>query len=131
VPGYLLATQADAHRWVQVIGAPNLKVQMDLYHAQVSEGDLGHKLRSWLPAGRVGHLQIAGVPGRQEPDDGELNAPFLFAPIDSLAVEHGLGPQWIGAEYNPRRGAQPGGTSAGLAWLAAAKRQPAANVVAD
>lgn len=127
VPGYLLATQAEAHRWVQVIGAPNLKVQMDLYHAQVSEGDIAHKLRAGLPSGRVGHLQIAGVPGRHEPDDGELNAPFLFSLIDHLAAEHGLGLLWIGAEYNPRRGAEPGGTSEGLAWLAAAKRQRVAS----
>ncbi|HEX5683536.1 MAG TPA: TIM barrel protein [Ideonella sp.] len=121
VPGYLLATQADAHRWVQVIGAPNLKVQMDLYHCQVSEGDLATKLRQHLPSGRVGHLQIAGVPGRHEPDDGELNAPYLFALIDRLATGHDLDPCWIGAEYNPRRGAAPGGTAAGLGWLAAAR----------
>ena len=123
VPGYLLATQADAHRWVQAIGSPNLKVQMDLYHCQVSEGDLAQKLRTWLPTGRVGHLQIAGVPGRHEPDDGELNAPFLFALVDALATEHGLGERWIGAEYLPRRGGEPGGTTEGLGWLVAAKRQ--------
>jgi 2-dehydrotetronate isomerase len=123
VPSYLLGTQADAHRWVQVIGAPNLKVQMDLYHCQVSEGDLATKLRRHLPTGRVGHLQIAGVPGRHEPDDGELNAPYLFALITQLVTEQGLGPCWIGAEYLPRRGAQRGGTSQGLGWLAAAKRE--------
>jgi hydroxypyruvate isomerase len=127
VPGYLLATQAEAHRWVQVIGAPNLKVQMDLYHCQVSEGDLAHQLRTWLPTGRVGHLQIAGVPGRHEPDDGELNAPFLFALIDALAAEHDLGSPWVGAEYLPRQGTRVGGTSEGLGWLATARRvRPAA-----
>ncbi|WP_374569045.1 hydroxypyruvate isomerase family protein [Ideonella sp.] len=121
VPGYLLGSQAAAHRWVQVIGAPNLKVQMDLYHCQVSEGDLATKLRLHLPTGRVGHLQIAGVPGRHEPDDGELNAPYLFALIDQLTRDAGHGPCWIGAEYHPRRGNTPGATTAGLGWLAAAR----------
>ena len=117
MPGYWLATQADAHRTVQTIGAPNLKVQMDLYHCQIAEGDLSTKLRRYLPTGRVGHLQIAGVPGRHEPDEGELNARHLFALIDQLAAEAGLDDLWIGCEYQPKRGAEPGGTSAGLAWL--------------
>lgn len=115
VPGYFLTTQADAHRIVQVLGAPNLKVQMDLYHCQVTEGDLSTKLRHYLPTGRVGHLQIAGVPGRHEPDDGELNARHLLALIDELTGDHT--DLWIGCEYLPRRGAEPGATTAGLAWM--------------
>ena len=70
-----------------------------------------------LLCGSVGHLQIAGVPGRHEPDDGELNHRHLFALIDRLVAEAGLGELWVGCEYHPRRGAVAGGTSAGLGWL--------------
>jgi hypothetical protein len=64
------------------IGAANVQVQMDLYHCQIVEGDVAMKIRQYLPTGRVGHFQIAGVPQRHEPDLGELNYPFLFAVID-------------------------------------------------
>jgi hydroxypyruvate isomerase len=80
---------------------------MDLYHCQIVEGDLAMKIRQYLPTGRVGHLQIAGVPERHEPDLGELNYPYLFALIDSLGYT-GV----IGAEYRPRAA-----TSAGLGWF--------------
>jgi hydroxypyruvate isomerase len=116
VPGYFLSTQAHAHRIVQVLGSPNLKVQMDLYHCQVSEGNLSANLRHYLPTGRVGHLQIAGVPGRHEPDDGELNPRHLMALIDELA-EGDNADLWVGCEYTPRRGAEPGATTAGLGWM--------------
>ena len=76
VPGYLLHTQAEAHAIREEVGAPNLKVQFDLYHAQIVEGDLTEKLRTWMP--HVGHIQIAGVPGRHEPDVGEINYEWLF-----------------------------------------------------
>jgi hydroxypyruvate isomerase len=107
VPGYFLNRQDHAHDIVAEIGAPNLKVQMDLYHCQIVEGDVAMKLRQYLPTGRVGHLQIAGVPERHEPDEGELNYPYLFALIDSLGYTG-----HIGCEYRPR-----GDTSAGLAWM--------------
>lgn len=107
IPGYLLNRQDDAHEIVLEIGAPNLKVQMDLYHCQIVEGDLAMKLRKYLPTGRVGHLQIAGVPDRHEPDLGELNYPYLFDVIDELGYEG-----HIGCEYRPRAR-----TSAGLGWL--------------
>ncbi|WP_066331153.1 2-oxo-tetronate isomerase [Azohydromonas lata] len=107
VPGYLLQRQEDAHRLVQALGEPNVKVQMDLYHCQVTEGDLAMKLRQWLPTGRVGHIQFAGVPERHEPDVGELNYPYLFGLIDELGYT-GV----ASAEYRPRAG-----TSEGLSWL--------------
>jgi 2-dehydrotetronate isomerase len=107
IPGYLLNRQDDAHEIVSEIGAPNLKVQMDLYHCQIVEGDLAMKLRKYLAAGRVGHLQIAGVPDRHEPDLGEVNYPYLFDLIDALGYDG-----HIGCEYRPRAG-----TSAGLGWL--------------
>ena len=96
IPGYLLNRQDDAHEIVCEIGAPNLKVQMDLYHCQIVEGDVAMKLRQYLPTGRVGHLQIAGVPERHEPDLGELDHPYLFSVIDELGYEG-----HIGCEYRP------------------------------
>ncbi len=114
MPGYLLNLQADAHALVQAIGAPNLQVQMDLYHCQIMEGDLTVKLRAHLGAAggsRVGHIQIAGVPDRHEPDAGELHHPHLFTEIDALGYSG-----FVGCEYRPRD-SRPGGTSAGLAWL--------------
>jgi 2-dehydrotetronate isomerase len=107
IPGYLLNHQDDAHAIIAEVGAPNLKVQMDLYHCQIVEGDLAMKLRQYLPTGRVGHLQIAGVPDRHEPDLGEVNHAYLFELIDALGYQG-----HIGCEYRPRAG-----TSAGLGWL--------------
>lgn len=109
MPGYLISRQAEAHDIVRRIGAPNLKVQMDLYHCQIVEGDLTAKLDEYLPSGRVGHLQVAGVPDRHEPDTGELNCAHLFERID----QHGYA-GWIGCEYRPRAG-----TSEGLGWFRA------------
>ncbi|MFC5800062.1 2-oxo-tetronate isomerase [Streptomyces formicae] len=107
MPGYFLNRQAEAHAVVQDVGAANLKVQLDLYHCQIVEGDLTTTLRRDLPTGRVGHLQVAGVPDRHEPDRGELNIRHLFGVIDDLGFDG-----WIGCEYRPRAG-----TSEGLDWL--------------
>lgn len=112
MPGYFLNLQADAHALLAEIGEPNVQVQMDLYHCQIMEGDLATRLRQYLPTGRVGHLQIAGVPERLEPDVGEVHYPYLFKVIDRLGWDG-----WIGCEYRPARGAVANGTSAGLGWL--------------
>ena len=112
MPGYYLNRQDAAHAVVQSLGAPNLKVQMDLYHCQIVEGDLAMKLRHYLATGNVGHIQIAGVPTRHEPDDGEVNYAYLFSLIDSLGFSG-----WLGCEYRPAD-TGPGGTSAGLGWFA-------------
>ena len=112
MPRYFLNRQDQAHVLVDEVGAANLKVQMDLYHCQIVEGDVAMKLRHYLPIGRVGHIQIAGVPARHEPDQGELNYAYLFALLDELAYSG-----WVGCEYRPARGMEPGGTSAGLGWL--------------
>jgi hydroxypyruvate isomerase len=108
MPGYLLNRQADAHALVRRLALPNLKVQFDLYHAQRVEGGLPEQLHTWLPSGRVGHLQIAGVPGRHEPDVGDIDFGPLFDLIDQLA-DPAL---WVGCEYRPRRS-----TREGLGWL--------------
>jgi len=112
IPRFYLNRQDDAHALLAEVGAPNLQVQMDLYHCQIVEGDVTMKLRQYLPTGRVGHLQIAGVPERHEPDVGELNHPYLFEQIDALGYTG-----WIGCEYRPARGSQARGTSDGLGWL--------------
>lgn len=105
MPGYLISRQADAHAIREEVGAANLKVQMDFYHCQIAEGDLSERFRLYQP--HIGHLQIANVPGRHEPDIGEINYDHLFKLIDDLKYEG-----WIGCEYRPL-----GGTVDGLRWL--------------
>jgi 2-dehydrotetronate isomerase len=111
VPGYLINRQADAHRLVAEViadtrvNARHLKVQMDLYHVQIVEGDVAMKIRQHLDG--VGHIQIAGVPERHEPNVGEVNYPYLFALLSELGYNG-----WIGCEYRPQ-----GNTSAGLGWF--------------
>ena len=112
IPGFFLNRQDQAHAVIQEVGAPNLKVQMDLYHCQIVEGDVATKIRQYIPTARVGHIQIAGVPERHEPDIGEVNYPYLFKLLDEVGYAG-----WIGCEYRPLRGGEPGGTSAGLGWL--------------
>jgi 2-dehydrotetronate isomerase len=112
IPGFFLNRQDHAHDLIAEIGQPNVKVQMDLYHCQIVEGDVAMKIRQYLPTGNVGHFQIAGVPERHEPDVGEMNYPYLFDVIDSLGYQG-----WIGCEYKPRLGGQPSGTLKGLGWL--------------
>jgi hydroxypyruvate isomerase len=106
MPRYFLNRQDHAHELLDAVQADNLKVQMDLYHCQIVEGDVATKLRRYLPTGRVAHIQIAGVPERREPDTGELNYPYLFDTIDAL----GYG-GWVGCEYRPAAD-----TSQGLGW---------------
>ena len=105
MPGYFLNRQDEAQAICAEVGAPNLMVQFDLYHCQITEGDVAAKMRHGIA--RIGHMQIASVPGRHEPDEGELNYPWLFGLMDALDYEG-----WVGCEYRPRAG-----TSAGLAWL--------------
>ncbi len=116
IPGFYLNRQDQAHSIIEEVGAPNLKVQMDLYHCQIVEGDVAMKIRKYLPTGRVGHFQIAGVPERHEPDIGEINYPYLFGVIDEVSKACNW-QGWVGCEYKPKLGGQPGGTSAGLVWL--------------
>lgn len=109
MPGYFLNRQEEAHAIVEEIGSPMLHVQMDLYHCQVVEGDVSSKLQKYLGPGqhRVGHIQIASVPERNEPGSGELDYDYVLALIDELGYDG-----WIGCEYRPKAG-----TSEGLGWL--------------
>lgn len=104
IPGFWLHRSEQAIALIDEVGAPNLKLQHDLYHAQRSEGELAATLARLMP--RIGHLQIADNPGRHEPGTGEIHWPFLFAEIDHLGYAG-----WIGCEYKPAAG-----TEAGLGW---------------
>ena len=104
-PGYFYSTVEPAIAVIERAAAPNLKLMFDAYHVGRAEGDVIARLRKFWP--HVGHVQIAAVPSRAEPDEGELNFPAIFAVLEEL----GYG-GWIGAEYRPR-----GDTDAGLAWV--------------
>jgi hydroxypyruvate isomerase len=107
MPGYFLRSADQAAEILRKVAVPNVKLQFDLYHQQMSRGAVVENLRKHF--GIIGHIQVAGVPGRNEPDAlQELNAPFLFGLIDELGFDG-----WIGCEYRPRKG-----TEAGLSWLA-------------
>lgn len=107
IPGFFLNRQDEAQAICAEIGAENLKVQFDCYHCQIVEGDVAVKLKRDMAG--IGHIQIAGVPERNEPDIGELNYPYLLKLIDQLGYRG-----WIGCEYMPAAA-----TSDGLGWLKA------------
>jgi hydroxypyruvate isomerase len=104
IPGFFLNRQDEAHAICADTGSAQVKVQMDFYHCQIVEGDLAMKFKQYFKG--VGHIQIAGVPERHEPDTGEINYPYLFGLIDEMGYDG-----WVAGEYRPR-----GNTSAGLAW---------------
>jgi hydroxypyruvate isomerase len=110
IPRYYLNRTAQALSVVDEVGASNLLVQYDIYHAQRTEGELANTIERHLP--RIGHMQLADNPGRHEPGTGEVNWPFLFAHIDRLGYRG-----WIGCEYKPA-----GDTEAGLGWFEHARR---------
>ena len=123
IPRFFLNRQDHAHEILGLVGAPNLKVQMDLYHCQIVEGDVAMKIRNYLPMGHVGHFQIAGAPERHEPDVGELHYPYLLTVIAEVSNQC----NWqgrVGCENRPEKGWQPrrhvGG--AGLGWLHSAQK---------
>jgi hydroxypyruvate isomerase len=105
MPGYLLNTTTMARRVIEDVGAENLKLQLDLYHCQISEGDLATRIRA--NSDLTAHVQIAGVPERHEPDTGEVNYPYLFDVLDETGFEG-----FVGCEYRPRAR-----TEDGLGWL--------------
>jgi len=105
MPGYFLNDFAVAEALIAELGLPNLRLQFDIYHRQIMHGDVSIALERLLPV--IGHVQIAGVPLRHEPDIGELNYPHLFEWLDHIGYA-GL----VGCEYNPRAG-----TLAGLGWF--------------
>ncbi|HUH40648.1 MAG TPA: 2-oxo-tetronate isomerase [Castellaniella sp.] len=107
IPGYFLSRTNQALAILDEVGAPNLKIQYDVYHAQRMEGELAGTLRRYLP--HIGHIQVADSPGRHEPGTGEVHYPWLLRHIDQLGYQG-----WIGCEYKPA-----GRTEDGLGWLQA------------
>ena len=105
IPGFFINTQAESYDIVTAVGTPNVKMQMDLYHMQVMEGDLSTKLKKYAPY--CGHIQIAGCPERNEPDTGEVRDEYLFRLLDSIGYSG-----WLGCEYRPA-----GKTVDGLGWF--------------
>lgn len=103
-PSYFLSRVEHAADIVGKVGAPNLRIQFDFYHTQITGGDLIKRFEKHLPA--VGHVQIAAVPTRGEPDEGEINYPAVFEAIERLGYAG-----WIGCEYKPRTR-----TEDGLGW---------------
>jgi 2-dehydrotetronate isomerase len=105
VPGYFLNDFPFAANLIRELKISNLKLQFDIYHCQILHGDVTMRLRDMMPI--TGHVQIASIPSRHEPDGEELNYPFVFAELDRL----GYG-GFVGCEYNPR-----GKTTDGLGWF--------------
>jgi hydroxypyruvate isomerase len=105
MPGYFLNDFAIAERLIAELGLANLKLQFDIYHRQIMHGDVVMAFRRLQPI--TGHVQIASVPSRNEPDGEELNYPYLFAELDRLGYDG-----FVGCEYNPRAA-----TLDGLGWF--------------
>jgi hydroxypyruvate isomerase len=104
IPGYFLNTTTEGIGILDRVARDNARLQLDLYHCQIMEGDLAERTKRLMP--RVSHVQIAGNPGRHEPDIGEVNYPFLYDLLDELGYKG-----WVGCEYRPK-----GATLAGLGW---------------
>ena len=94
MPGYFISRTEEARRIIEGIGADNVRLQLDLYHRQIMEGDLIRALNGNLDI--LGHIQIANPPQRLDPSAGEINYPYLFQMIDGMGYEG-----WIGCEYKP------------------------------
>nr|HEV8009738.1 2-oxo-tetronate isomerase [Bradyrhizobium sp.] len=105
VPGYFLNDFTFARDLILELKIPNLKLQFDIFHCGIIHGDVTMRLREMMPI--IGHIQIASIPSRHEPDGEELNYPFLFAELDRLGYDG-----FVGCEYNPR-----GNTADGLGWF--------------
>jgi hydroxypyruvate isomerase len=105
VPGYFLNDFGFARDLIRELKMANLKLQFDIYHCQIIHGDVTMRLREMMDI--IGHIQIASIPSRNEPDGEELNYPFLFGELDRLGYRG-----FVGCEYNPR-----GRTEDGLGWF--------------
>jgi 2-dehydrotetronate isomerase len=112
IPGYFLSDFAMATGFIEQWGLANIKLQFDVYHRQILHGDVTTGFRALLPW--IGHVQIASVPSRHEPDGEELNYPFLFEEMDHLGYSG-----FVGCEYRPR-----GRTDEGLGWFAPYRCKP-------
>ncbi len=109
IPGFHLNTTKQALDVIAQTGSNNLFVQYDIYHMQITEGDLARTMAANLAM--IPHIQLADNPGRHEPGTGEINYPFLFGHLDAIGYDG-----WIGCEYKPKTT-----TEAGLGWFRAAR----------
>jgi len=105
IPGFHLTRSRQTLEVLDKVGSKNAYLQYDIYHMQITEGDLTRSIRGLLP--RIAHLQLADNPGRNEPGTGEINYPNLFRFIDEAGYTG-----WIGCEYKPANG-----TDAGIGWV--------------
>ncbi|WP_324290679.1 2-oxo-tetronate isomerase [Arthrobacter sp. H14-L1] len=112
MPGYFLGSVAQAIDLLKSIDRANARLQFDYYHAQITSGDVTMLMRDSME--RIGHIQIASVPARNEPDTGELNYPYVLAALDAAGYDG-----WVGCEYRPA-----GETASGLGWLASYRNEP-------
>jgi hydroxypyruvate isomerase len=103
-PNYFVGRVEQAADLIEKVGRPNLRMQFDFYHVQIIGGDLLRRFEKFQPV--IGHVQIAAVPSRAEPDEGEVNYPAVFDTLDRLGYAG-----WVGCEYRPR-----GRTEDGLGW---------------
>lgn len=110
VPGYFLDTTAKAADIIESVEAENLRLQYDVYHMQIMEGDLAPTIDKHLK--NIWHVQIADTPGRHEPGTGEINYSFIFDHLDRVGYTG-----WVGCEYRPQKS-----TLESLAWFRALKR---------
>ena len=94
MPGYCVSTSAAAREVIEAVGAPNLRLQYDLYHMQIMEGDLARNIEANLDL--IGHVQVADNPGRHEPGTGEISFSFIFDLLDRVEYAG-----WVSCEYNP------------------------------
>lgn len=108
-PGYFYSTVGQAAALIEELGLPNVRLQFDVYHVAVAEGDVLTKLRQHMPI--IGNVQIAAVPSRAEPDEGEIAYPAVFSRLLELDYAG-----WVGCEYRPRAD-----TDDGLRWLSAVR----------
>lgn len=100
-PGYFLTSIKQATSIIDAVSSNNLFLQFDVYHQQIMEGNIAHSLASTLPL--IKHIQIASVPGRHEPKDGEINYPWILQHLDEIGYQG-----WVGCEYNPKVNTQDG-----------------------
>ena len=105
IPGFYLSKTEQGIAILDAVGADNVFLQYDIYHAQRMEGELGNTIQKYLS--RIAHIQLADNPGRNEPGTGEINYEYLFGLLDRLGYKG-----YIGCEYKPLKT-----TEAGLGWM--------------
>ena len=110
VPGYFLTSPEQAADLIAASASPSVRMMYDCYHAGRMGRDIQADLTRFMPV--IGHIQIAAVPDRGEPDEGEVDYPAILRHLEDLGYDG-----FIGAEYRPRQS-----TGDGLGWLEAFRK---------